>query len=254
MINLTDYFARIGYAGTTTVNKETLFAIHCAHAFSIPFENLAIFDSNSDRDYPIRLDEHSLCNKLIYQRRGGYCFESSSLLILVLEQLGFTVVRLAGRVQQMLDHCLALVIVAGEKYIIDVGFGGNGLIEPLPLMLNVEVKQFSESFKLIVVDDDYILQVLINGNWSKLYSFRLTPYLAIDYEPLNYYISRFHPVLTHNRICTLPTPEGRIILHNDELKIRAGGQTPRKTISNNEYPQVLKEYFGIELIENSIIF
>jgi len=105
-----------------------------------------------------------------------------------------------------------------------------------------------------MVDDDYILQVLINGNWSRLYSFRLTPYLAIDYEPLNYYISRFHPVLTHNRICTLPTPEGRIILQNNELKIRAFGQSKRKIISNDEYSQVMKEYFRIELPVNSSIF
>lgn len=71
---------------------------------------------------------------------------------------------------------------------------------------------------------------------------------------INYYISLFHPVLTHNRICTLPTSEERIILQNNELKIRSCGQSQRKAISNDEYPKILQEYFGIESAADSIIF
>lgn len=247
MINLQDYFTRIGYAGTTAVSRETLFAIHRAHAFSIPFENLAIFDTTSEPGYPIRIDERSVVNKLIYQHRGGYCYETNKLLAAVLEQLGFKVISLAARVQQMVSHRIALVLLDNEQYLIDVGFGGNGLIEPLPLILNAEVKQFAESFQLIKPEDDYILQVAIKGGWSNLYSFRLNPYFEVDYEPLNYFIARFHPVFTKNRLCILPTPEGRIILNNNELKIRQYGQNKLQNLLDVEYLATLKHYFGINL-------
>jgi arylamine N-acetyltransferase len=71
---------------------------------SIPLENLALFEICLDRNQPIKLDAQSLSNKLIHQRRGGYCYETNGLLALVLEQLGFNVTRLVGRVEQMIDH------------------------------------------------------------------------------------------------------------------------------------------------------
>ena len=74
MINLPDYFARIAYTRTINLSHETFFAIHRAHAFSIPFENLALFDTSLDRDQPIKLDAQSLANKLIYQKRVEYLY------------------------------------------------------------------------------------------------------------------------------------------------------------------------------------
>lgn len=247
MINLNDYFARVGYSGTTEISRETLFAIHRAHALSIHFENLALFDTSLDRDQPIKLDAESLSHKLIHQRRGGYCYETNGLLALVLEQLGFSVTRLVGRVEQMIDHQLLLITLDDSLYLADVGLGGNGLIEPLAFIVDVSVKQFAETFKLIFNDGDYVLQVLIKETWSNLYSFRLNPYLPIDYEPLNHYIAKFHPFLTHNRVCTLPTSEGRIILNNNELKIRRFGQNQATVIPKSEYLATLKEYFNIDL-------
>ena len=247
MINLQDYFERIAYTGTTDLSPETLFAIHRAHAFSIPFENLALFDTSLNHDQPVKLDAQSLTNKLIHQRRGGYCYETNGLLALVLEQLGFNVTRLVGRVEQMIDHQLLLITLNDGLYLADVGLGGNGLIEPLPFIVDVTTKQFAEIFKLIMLDGDYVLQVLIKDAWSNLYSFRLNPYLPIDYEPLNHYIAKFHPFLTHNRVCTLPTPDGRIILNNNELKIRQFGQNQVTDIPETAYLATLKEFFKIDL-------
>lgn len=247
MINLHDYFARIGYNGTSEASRETLFAIHRTHALSIPFENLALFETSLDRDQPIKLDAQSLSNKLIHKRRGGYCYETNGLLALVLEQLGFNVTRLVGRVEQMIDHQLLLISLDDSLYLADVGLGGNGLIEPLPFIVDVSVKQFAETFKLIFSEGAYVLQVLIKDEWSNLYSFRLNPYLPIDYEPLNHYIAKFHPFLTKNRVCTLPTPEGRIILNNNELKIRQFGQNQATLIPESAYLATLKEYFKIDL-------
>jgi N-hydroxyarylamine O-acetyltransferase len=58
-------------------------AIHLAHATTIPFENLDILLGR-----PIRLDLVSLQDKLVRDRRGGYCFEHNTLLAAALEAVG----------------------------------------------------------------------------------------------------------------------------------------------------------------------
>jgi N-hydroxyarylamine O-acetyltransferase len=46
---------------------------------------------------PIRLDLGSLQAKLVFGRRGGYCFEQNRLFAAALEALGFAVTPLAAR-------------------------------------------------------------------------------------------------------------------------------------------------------------
>lgn len=254
MINLKEYFARIGYTGARNISIETLHNIHVAHAFSIPFESLDIHDlSQNQKENIIQLDEKSLSNKLIDKRRGGYCHETNELLALVLLQLGFKVERLAGRVLVEdniipIAHKLLLVTIDKNKYIADVGFGGNCLIEPIPLKIGVEFKQFAETFKLRKNKKNYILSFKIKDKWIDLYSFSLSPWLAIDFEPLNYYMSHdSKSIFVTNRICTIPTKSGRIILNNLELKIRSNGENKTTTIIQNEYFKILNKYFGITL-------
>jgi len=93
MIDLDAYFARIGYTGPHTATLQTLRALHALHPMSIPFENL---DPLLRR--PVRLDAVWLQEKMIHQKRGGYCHEHNTLLKTVLEQLGFRITFLAARV------------------------------------------------------------------------------------------------------------------------------------------------------------
>ena len=252
MINLEKYFNRIGYKEIPDISVKTLRNIHVAHAFSIPFENLSIHDLSNTSDHLIKLDEQSLTDKLIVATRGGYCHETNEILALVLLQLGFKVDRLAARVltenKIPLGHKLLLVTIGMNKYIADVGFGGNGLIEPIPLKADIEFKQFSEQFKLTKNGKEYVLNVMIKNVWSPLYSFTLNPYLAVDYETFNYYVSHVkNSIFVTNRICSLPTQTGRIILNNLELKIRHNGQNESTFIQEDEYLETLNKYFGIRL-------
>src|SRR5438093_5316594 len=85
---------RIEYAGSLAPSRQTLDALHLAHATHIPFENLDVLLGR-----PIRLDLDGLQAKLVRGRRGGYCFEQNLLFAAVLERLGFRVTRLAARVR-----------------------------------------------------------------------------------------------------------------------------------------------------------
>src|SRR5678815_5641474 len=93
-MQLDAYLQRIGYAGDLRSSARVLEALHLAHATHIPFENLDIL-----RGLPIRLDLDSLQRKLVDGRRGGYCYEHNLLFAAVLEEIGFSVTRLAARVR-----------------------------------------------------------------------------------------------------------------------------------------------------------
>ncbi|MFE1596355.1 arylamine N-acetyltransferase [Nocardia sp. NPDC058705] len=92
-LDLDAYLARIGYDGPRTASVETLRALVRAHTTTIPFENLEIILGRG-----IPLDLASLQDKMIRQRRGGYCFENAALFAAALERLGFGVSGLSGRV------------------------------------------------------------------------------------------------------------------------------------------------------------
>ena len=126
---LSAYFSRLGWTGTPDVSLNTLRELHIHHNGAIPFENLDVLLPRE-----IHLDDRTLEEKLINGRRGGYCFAQNGLLERVLRELGFNVRSLLGRVvlanpSQMppRTHRLLLVEVDGERWIADVGFGGQTL-------------------------------------------------------------------------------------------------------------------------------
>ena len=131
---LDDYFARIGYAGPTTPTLETLSGLMEAHVRTIPFENLDVLLGQPIELAPARLQE-----KLISNRRGGYCFEQNGLLLLVLESLGFVVTPLSARVryQRPRDytpartHLFLRVTIDGIPWAADVGVGSMSLTAPV---------------------------------------------------------------------------------------------------------------------------
>ena len=133
-LDLNAYFNRINYNGDRQPTLDVLNALHLAHATRIPFENLDILLGR-----PIRLDLASLQAKLITGHRGGYCFEHNLLFLAVLEALGYVVKPLAARVRlgesrlRARTHMLLMVTVDDRPMIADVGFGGGGLLHPIPL-------------------------------------------------------------------------------------------------------------------------
>ena len=92
-IDIDAYLDRIGYEGSRHPSLETLAALHLAHPGAIPFENL---DPLLRR--PVRLDAASLEQKLVRDRRGGYCYEHNQLFGDVLKGMGYQVSGLAARV------------------------------------------------------------------------------------------------------------------------------------------------------------
>ncbi len=250
MVDRDAYLARIGYEGALDVSLETLRGLHRAHVMTVPFENLDLHLGRA-----ISLDPADLFRKIVVDRRGGYCFELNGLFALLLEDVGFVVTRLAARVSSGTEgvrprsHQLLMVTVGNASWIVDVGFGGHGLLEPLKLVLGEEARQGHECFRLVAGErGEYLLQGEREAAWMDLYSFGLDACLPVDYTFASYYHSHSPDSLfMQQRICTMPTPDGRKALVDNLLKVRGGSDTQEREVSDEEYQQLLQQLFGVSI-------
>lgn len=172
---LSAYFTRLAWTGTPDVSIDTLRELHSHHNSSIPFENLDVLLPRE-----IHLDDRALEEKLITARRGGYCFEQNGLLQRALSEIGFSVRSLLGRVvlanpPQMppRTHRLLLVEVEGERWIADVGFGGQTLTAPIKLLADIPQHTPHGVYRLVHEGDEWTLQFNHHEHWQSMYHFDL---------------------------------------------------------------------------------
>ena len=255
MIDLDDYFERIHYTGETRPGLDALRALHFAHATHIPFENLDVLLGR-----PIMLDLESLEAKLVRAKRGGYCFEQNALFVAALEQMGFRVTRLAARVRMNATrvlprtHMLLKVDFDDGPWIADVGFGGWGLLEPIPLVAGHDAKQHAWTYRLRREGDQWVLSGLLPVGWQELYAFTLEPQLAVDYEPANHFCST-HPQsrFLHTLTVQLPATDSRHILRNrDLITVDARGERTETLAGDEALLGALAGRFGLEFPEGTV--
>ena len=242
------YLRRIGFSGDVRPSYPVLEALHLAHATHIPFENLDILLGR-----PIRLDLDSLQAKIVKGGRGGYCFEQNLLFAAALRELGFSVTNLAARVRygtheiRPRTHMLLLVRCDDDAWIADVGFGGDGLLLPVPLRSKRETRQFVWTYRVVEEAGQWVLQYLHSDLWADLYAFTLEPQELADFELANYYTST-HPNsrFVRNLTVQLSRPQARTILRNRELIVDDGKSLKTRMIEGEtELLDVLVERFDL---------
>ncbi|MFI8933565.1 arylamine N-acetyltransferase [Streptomyces sp. NPDC053474] len=250
------YLARIAYEGETKPDLATLRALHRAHVTAIPFENLEIMLGR-----PVLLDVAALQDKMVRRPRGGYCYEQNLLFAAALERIGFSVTGLGARVRagapsvRPVTHMLLKVEADGEQWHCDVGFGGEGLLEPLLLHDGVDERQGAWRFSLKSEPDGVmVLRTEHPDGWFDLYSYTSTPCLPVDYTVMNHFIST-HPKSPFVRrpILQKATPEVRLRLAGTELVVTSpDGELEKRAVTGGELRDVLVREFGIELSEEEL--
>jgi N-hydroxyarylamine O-acetyltransferase len=248
------YMERIGYTGGLTPCDDTLRGLHQAHTLSIPFENFdAYFHGNVNLELPF------LFRKIVSRGRGGYCFEMNGLFAAVLETLGFKVRPLLARVGIDFKrafgprtHQVLLVEVSGERWLADVGFGKDGLIEPILLDTREAQRQFSRTYRLDHdPDHGYVLEFLTSRTTRCEYAFTLEACCHADFLMSNHDTSTHPASLFVNRlVCTMPTLEGRITLTDQHLKVDSSSGTEVTPVRGEAgFEAMLMEHFGLDLGE-----
>ena len=257
-MDLAAYAARIGYSGAFRADIATLRALHLAHATHIPFENIDVLMGRTPE-----LDVESLERKLIYAGRGGYCYEQNTLFAAVLEESGFTVTRLAARVRwgapagavRPRTHMLLAVEAEGEAHVADVGFGGDGLLLPIPLRPGEPARQFAWEYRIVAEGAGYVLQSVRPEGWLDLYQFTLEPQYPADYQVANWYTST-HPnsVFRSMLRVQLPGPETRLMLVNRTLtETTVAGSRETAIADDRDLLGILEEKFGLSFPEGTRI-
>ncbi len=225
-----------------------------AHLQRVPFEN---FDITLRRSFD--LDPAALYNKIVTHQRGGFCYELNGLFALLLEQIGFTVIRLAARVINKegilgpeFDHLALQVRCPGEArstWLADVGFG-DSFREPLRFEEHGEQPDGWRAYRIEHdTDNRWVWERDYDGMWTRQYRFDLQPRQLNDFAPMCVW-QQTSPEsnFTQRRVCTRATTNGRITLSEMRLITTANGQRSERAIrGEEEYQAVLREQFGIIL-------
>jgi N-hydroxyarylamine O-acetyltransferase len=252
-IRLTEYLERIGIDSPVRPDLPTLTAIHAAHVAAIPFEGLDPFLGR-----PVKLDLASIQEKILLNRRGGYCFEQNTLLKAALEAIGFTVTGLGGRVRWMSpsesplgprSHMLLKIDLPAGSYIADVGFGAFLLDRPLPFQTGVEYGSAMGKFMLTEAAGIFALNVKQSAGWRAAYVFNLEPQTPSDYDVANWYTSTSSDAPFMSTLIIERIAGGRrykLINNRFVTEIRDGEVADDRVIGNaDEFGRILDQTFGI---------
>jgi arylamine N-acetyltransferase len=251
------YFDRIGHQGPAEPTVETVHALVAAHNRSIPFENLDPLLGIPVAD----LSAAALTDKLVNRRRGGYCYEHNGLMAYVLEELGFSVERHAGRVVWMnpdgplpaQTHQVLTVTVPGVDgaLLVDVGFGGQTLTSPIRLEVGLVQETRHEPYRLQARGDGYQLEAQINGGWQPLYMFNTRPQPRIDLEVGSWYVST-HPdsFFVTGLTAAVVTDDARYNMRGRNLAVHRAGDTEKIRFDTAaDVLDALTETFGIDVAD-----
>lgn len=250
-IDLRGYFERIGFSGSIAPTLETLATLVELHAAAIPFENLSPLLGE-----PVRLERLNLQQKLVFDRRGGYCLEQNLLFQWALETLGYESIDvLAARViaggndpADPHTHILLAVPLGATTYIVDVGFGGNSPTAPIRLRADVEQETPHGAYRLTRGDPEWWLEVKVGEDWRGLYVFVATPQGPDKLQDINDRVSgggRF----TENVFAARAIKGQRIHLSNLTLHTHVlDGETQTTTLKTvGDVRDTLSGVFGIAL-------
>ena len=259
-MNVPAYLERIHYTRIIKPDVDTLRELQLAHLRSVPFENL---DVGLKR--VIHIDEPAIWNKLIVNKRGGFCYELNGLFAWLLKQIGFDVTYLNARDYHEVDdtfgidfdHLVLMVRVPNQstRWLVDVGWGDT-FTQPLDID-NVDwQEQGLRAYKLEPFRDGYQLwQKDFEGKIERQYYFDLTPHqFPAEYEAAcHYHQTSPQSIFTRNRITSRLTENGRVSLDNDRLIVTTNGRREEIPLqAEAEFQVLLKRYFDITLQEENL--
>src|SRR5208282_4866593 len=151
-----------------------------------------------------------------------------------------------------LDHLLLRVTDRdGTAWLADVGFGGGGLLDPIPFEVETEADQSGWRYRLVEDGPELVLQVFQDGGWSDMYGFIPEPAEEVDIVVNNWFTAT-HPEspFVTGVMAGLRSPERCLTLFVNEQAVlieRAVlGEPTVSEIPLHDVPGLLAARFGIE--------
>ncbi|PWK79416.1 N-hydroxyarylamine O-acetyltransferase [Lentzea atacamensis] len=232
------YLQRIGASRSSSLTE-----LHERHLLSVPFENL-----DTHMDTRIVLEVPWLYDKIVVQRRGGFCYELNGMFAELLRHLGYSVELLAARVFNgetfgpPFDH---LALLVDDAWLVDVGFGAFTL-HPLSWASREDQKDPFGVFRLVDVGDD----VEVRRDGEPCYRLERRPRQLAEFVPTCWW-QQTAPESHFRRgpMASLALPDGRITVTGDKLVVTEGD---RKTSTDVEDPAAaFLQHFGIHFLQSN---
>lgn len=238
-----------------TNDLESLSFLQQSHLFNIPFENLDVI-----YHHEIILELPLLYDKIILNKRGGYCYELNGLFHWLLQELGFASTMVSGKVRNKdnqtfgpeFDHLALLVEVEGTYFIVDVGFGDSSLT-PVPLTGKI-INDISGTYRILSnyeVERGYLFQKynLETKLWEIEYIFSAIPRSLSDFNEMNIYQQKSKDShFTQKILATIATEIGRATISGETLHLKDKDEKRKINLNNTrEIEEALYKYFGITL-------
>ncbi|SHH92436.1 N-hydroxyarylamine O-acetyltransferase [Sporobacter termitidis DSM 10068] len=246
------YLERLGVTGDLTPDVETLNRLILAQLRHVPFENLDVYDAETD----ILLDIAPLFDKLVVRRRGGYCFELNALFMSVLKEIGFDCHPVMVRVVWMstgympITHRAGIVTIGGTRYFCDVGFGGPAPCSALKLDETGPQQSGMNSFIFEkAADGDFVIYRLTETGREQLLKFDDRPCENVDFLGPNEYLSKNNNSgFKKTRMVNISREDGSAALTGNVLRIHKGGEVEETVLDTEEkLREALRAQFGIDV-------
>lgn len=249
------YLERIGFDDRVAVDLATLAALQRAHMTTVPFENLDVVVRT-----PMRTDLEWSINKIVAERRGGWCFEVNGAFSGLLKALGFDVRLLGAAVlldgpSRVIDH-LTLEVTLDQPYLVDVGFG-DSFINPLELNAAGPQDGGSGTFEFIASSEGTTLTRHDgDGVPEPSYRFKRVDRQLIDFNPASDHLWT-DPSLhwQHKPFATRLIDGGpdRITLLKDRLKVEVDGMTTETPVAAADWRTALLTNFGLDVDTTELV-
>ncbi|MBW3493263.1 arylamine N-acetyltransferase [Bacillus sp. FDAARGOS_1420] len=266
MTDLQNYFlSRLQMSPKEDIQFNDLHEILLQMGRLLPYENIDVMEGGFRE-----ISRTNIQDKLLLNNRGGLCYELNSLLFYFLYDCGFDVYRVAGTVYDLNGdkwkpddgHVIIILRHEGQKYIIDGGFASHLPLHPVPFNDEVISSQTGK-YRIRKQDTEkgtYLLEMRKGENgetaqflgsepsdtWRTGYAFTLD---EIDTNKVNDIqdIIVHHPESPFNKghiICKL-TESGHVSLTRQNFTKTHKGQKIKRSITEEEYHQILTEVFDI---------
>ena len=252
-LDLDAYLDRVRWTGGLRRAFDTLSGLLLAHMASIPFEN---FDVLLGR--PVRLDLAHLQEKLVRSRRGGYCFEQTTLFAAVLEKLGFAPLLHSARVilfspltVAARSHMFLTVETESTRYVIDPGFGLLAPRLPIPLVDRADAPVDGEMQWMVRDGDYWVLRARRGDEIVNAWASTLEGDNPIDFEVANHFQAT-HPssAFTSRVMLRALTSDGYVSAMNRDVTIRGkDGKRSVQLADRRALRELVVQYFGFDLPE-----
>ncbi|NLA87518.1 MAG: arylamine N-acetyltransferase [Clostridiales bacterium] len=244
------FLKRMGLSDVKKADLETLSRLIRAHQLTVPFENLSVYDAESE----ILLDTVSLFDKIVVQRRGGYCFELNALFMSLLKSVGYDCYPVLVRVVWMIEtympvtHRATIVTIDGVRYFVDVGFGGPSPSTAVRLDdTNPQTSGANDFVFDKAPDGDFIIYRLTEKGREQLLKFSDRRCENVDFLAPNEYQSKnknagFKKV----RMINISLENGSAAITGNILRIHKDSAVEETVLDTEEkLRQALREHFGI---------